>query len=150
MFEKLDRNDLTAILGHLTEVLDILLNKPQEIEINIPLSGISFAECIERHPQNPKPVSWNDICGKWSYNTDAFKQLKGMIPSCFTIVREDDIYLISFDDKPELIYRLSADDQEEGVFYFFIESCYFKLCYNPDLKGIYIVPYFNYQKRSEG
>lgn len=149
MFEKLNKNDLMAVVCHLTGVLDIL-NKQEETEIRFPASGISFAECLEKFQAEPQPVSLNDICGKWAYNTDAFKELKSKIPPCFTIVREDDIYLISFDDKPELIYKLLADDLEEGIFYFFIESCYFKLCYNPDLKGIYIVPYFNYQKRSEG
>jgi hypothetical protein len=149
MFEKSDRNDLMAVISHLTEILDIL-NKQGEAEIRFPASGISFAECMEKFQPEPKPVSWDDICGKWSYNTDVFKELKGKIPPCFTIVREDDVYLISFDDKRELIHKLLADDLEEGIFYFFIGSCYFKLCYNPDLKGIYIVPYFNYQKRAEG
>jgi hypothetical protein len=148
MFEKLNKNDLMAVVSHLTGVLDIL-NKQGETEIGFPASGISFAACLERYPQEPRPVSWDDICGKWSYNTDAFKELKSKIPPCFTIVREDDVYLISFDDKRELLYKLLADDLEEGIFYFFIESCYFKLCYNPDLKGIYIIPYFNYNKRSE-
>ncbi len=148
MFEKLNKNDLMAVVCHLTGVLDIL-NKQGETEIGFPASGISFAECLERYPQESRPVSWDDICGKWSYNTDAFKELKSKIPPCFTIVREDDVYLISFDDKRELLYKLLADDLEEGIFYFFIESCYFKLCYNPDLKGIYIIPYFNYNKRSE-
>lgn len=149
MFEKLNENDLMAVVCHLTGVLDIL-NKQGEAEIRFPASGINFAECLEKFQREPQPISWDDICGKWSYNTDAFKELKSKIAPCFTIVREDDVYLISFDDKPELIYKLLADDLEEGIFYFFIESCYFKLCYNPDLKGIYIVPYFNYQKRSEG
>lgn len=149
MFEKLNKNDLMALVCHLTGVLDIL-NKQGEAEMQFPASGINFAECLEKFQPEPQSISWDDICGKWSYKTDAFKELKSMIPPCFTIVREDDIYLISFGDKPELIYKLLADDLEEGIFYFFIESCYFKLCYNPDLKGIYIVPYFNYQKRSEG
>jgi hypothetical protein len=148
MFEKLDRNDLMAVISHLTEILDIL-NKQGEAETQFPASGISFAECMEKFLTEPQPVSWDDICGKWSYNADAFRELKGKIPPCFTIVREDDSYFISFDDKRELIYKLLADDLEEGIFYFFIESCYFKLCYNPDLKGIYIIPYFNYYKRSE-
>lgn len=148
MFEKLDKHDLTAVLGHLTEALDILLNKPEEIEVNIPASGISFEECIMGYKPD-QAVTWDDICGKWSYNTDAFKELKDKIPSPFTVFKENESYLISFDDKRELIYKLLADDLEEGVFYFFIESCYFKLCYNPDLNGIYIIPYFNYYKRSE-
>lgn len=148
MFEKLDRNDLMAVISHLTEILDIL-NKPEEIEMQIPVSGINFEECLAGYQQKSQPVAWDDICGRRSYNMPDFKELKNKIPAPFIIFREDDSYFIAFEDKRELIYKLSADDLEEGVFYFFIESCYFKLCYNPDLKGIYIIPYFNYYKRSE-
>lgn len=150
MFEKLDKNDRRTISRHLKGILDIL-NQEDELEIGVQTlnPGISFEEFIGGHKNHPKPVTWDDICGKWSYNTAAFKELKDKIPPSFTIIREDESYLISFDDKRELLYRLSADDLEEGVFYFFIEACYFKLCYNPELKGIYIIPYFNYYNRSE-
>lgn len=148
MFEKLDRNDLMAVISHLTEILDIL-NKQGETELQFPASGISFAACMEKFQPEPKPFSWEDICGRWSYNMPDFKELKNKIPAPFIIFREDDSYFIAFEDKRELIYKLLADDLEEGIFYFFIESCYFKLCYNPELKGIYIIPYFNYYQRSE-
>ncbi len=139
----LNSHEIEAITRHLGGILTILGSPEEELDICL--------VDLEKELNIPVPptVCWNDICGKWSFNQEAYEELTDKIPSPFTIFKEDDRYFITFDKKRELIYRLEELSEKDGLFYFFIDSCYFKLTYNPDLKGIYIIPYFNYFQRKE-